>query len=220
MKFSDWLLADEDIKEAHASYLLHPFVREIGEGKLAKEKFKHYLIQDSLYLIEYAKVYAHCFLLAESVEDLQFLHTCIGVVVADEQNMHTLYLKDAGLTMEKAEKYPVSKANRDYLDYMLDFAKGQNIAEIFVSALPCTLTYAYIGKALKASSQLDDNYYQAWIDTYAGEGFEYFKQESCNLIDRLTAHMTIDEFMGLKEIYLKACYHEMEFWNMSYEGGM
>lgn len=40
------------------SYLEHPFVKGIGEGTLDKEKFIHYMKQDYVYLIEYARVFA------------------------------------------------------------------------------------------------------------------------------------------------------------------
>ena len=36
----------------------HPFVQEIGKGILDREKFKFYLLQDYLYLLQYAKVFA------------------------------------------------------------------------------------------------------------------------------------------------------------------
>ncbi|GAA3330289.1 hypothetical protein GCM10020331_082230 [Ectobacillus funiculus] len=36
----------------------HPFVKGIGNGELELDKFQFYIIQDYLYLIEYAKVYA------------------------------------------------------------------------------------------------------------------------------------------------------------------
>ena len=36
----------------------HPFVQELGAGTLDREKFKFYLLQDYLYLLQYAKVFA------------------------------------------------------------------------------------------------------------------------------------------------------------------
>jgi len=36
----------------------HPFVQELGMGVLDKEIFKFYLLQDYLYLLQYAKVFA------------------------------------------------------------------------------------------------------------------------------------------------------------------
>ncbi len=38
--------------------LKHPFVEALGNGSLPKEKFRFYVIQDSLFLFELAKVFS------------------------------------------------------------------------------------------------------------------------------------------------------------------
>ena len=38
--------------------LKHPFVTGIGDGTLAAEKFRHFMLQDYLYLFDYARVFA------------------------------------------------------------------------------------------------------------------------------------------------------------------
>lgn len=48
MLFTDYLY--ENSKEVWDKYLEHPFLIELGEGTLDKEKFRKYLIQDYLYL--------------------------------------------------------------------------------------------------------------------------------------------------------------------------
>ena len=45
-------------KDIWAKYHEHPFVKGIADGSLDKEKFKYYMIQDYLYLIDYTKVFA------------------------------------------------------------------------------------------------------------------------------------------------------------------
>ncbi|MGO2314660.1 MAG: thiaminase II, partial [Pseudolactococcus laudensis] len=37
----------------------HPFVQELGQGRLPQEKFKFYLLQDYLYLLDYARLMAY-----------------------------------------------------------------------------------------------------------------------------------------------------------------
>ena len=39
-------------------YHAHPFVRGIADGSLDEDKFRFYMIQDYIYLIDYAKVFA------------------------------------------------------------------------------------------------------------------------------------------------------------------
>ena len=55
MRFTEKLL--KEAMPIWEKYLDHPFIKEIGEGTLDKNKFREYLVQDYLYLKEYAKVF-------------------------------------------------------------------------------------------------------------------------------------------------------------------
>ena len=72
MKFSEELF--DEVKEIWDEYLKHPFVKGIGEGTLDKEKFKNYLIQDYLYLKDYAKVFAMVLVKARTMKEMKFYH--------------------------------------------------------------------------------------------------------------------------------------------------
>lgn len=218
MKFSEMIKTNEKVLDFYKRYMYHPFIKEIKRGTLSKERFYKYLVQDSLYLKGYAKVYAHVFLLCEDTEDLQFLHSCIGVIVADETNMHKQYLNQHGLTFKEIDGMTIEKENQDYLSYMLDFASSQDIKKLFVSALPCTLTYEYIGQQVlkDPDTKLEDSIYRPWIETYAGDSFKQFSKKSCELIDRLCQGLEMEELEELIDIYLEACQHELNFWDMSY----
>ena len=48
----------KDTESIWAEYHQHPFVQGIADGTLDKEKFKYYMIQDYLYLLDYTKVFA------------------------------------------------------------------------------------------------------------------------------------------------------------------
>ena len=72
MKFSEELF--DEVKEIWDEYLKHPFVKGIGEGTLDKEKFKNYLIQDYLYLKDYAKVFAMVLVKARAMKEMKFYH--------------------------------------------------------------------------------------------------------------------------------------------------
>ena len=48
----------KDTESIWAEYHQHPFVQGIADGTLDKEKFKYYMIQDYLYLLDYTKVFS------------------------------------------------------------------------------------------------------------------------------------------------------------------
>ena len=48
----------EAAQDIWAGYVTHPFVLGLADGSLAVEKFQFYLLQDYVYLFDYAKVFA------------------------------------------------------------------------------------------------------------------------------------------------------------------
>ena len=48
----------ERAKALWPRYLTHPFVTEMADGTLPKEKFRYYMVQDYLYLRDYVKIFA------------------------------------------------------------------------------------------------------------------------------------------------------------------
>lgn len=220
MTFTEQLISDPRVQTYYREYLEHPFITEMLAGTLSKDRYRKYLIQDTLYLKDYSKVFAHAYVHLDKVSDLQFLHTCIGVVMSEETNMHIQYLKEYGLDVYKIdETEKEEEATRGYLDYMLQFKTDLDAKRLFCAALPCTLTYEHIGKTLKQAREEmgGENYFDPWIDAYAGEAFEDFSVRSVVLMDELTVDSSEEEKQELTEIFLKACEHEMRFWDMSYE---
>ena len=53
-------------------YFTHPFVTGIGDGSLSIERFRFFLLQDYLYLYDYAKVFALGLLKSDAPEEMRF----------------------------------------------------------------------------------------------------------------------------------------------------
>lgn len=218
MTFTQELLADPRVINYYDAYLKHPFITSLLDGTLSRDKYKRYLIQDTHYLKDYSKVFAYVYLHLNKVRDLQFLHSCIGVVMSEETNMHIQYLSDFGLDVYQVETLEEEKATRDYLNFMLQYKEDP--IKLFCAALPCTLTYEYIGKSLQEKRKAlgGDNYYDAWINAYASKEFEDFAIESNQLMDRLTENLSENDKRNLINIFISSCAYEMKFWDMSYGG--
>ncbi len=85
MKTCEMLLAAaEDIWEG---YNRHPFVTGIQEGTLEREKFRFYIIQDSLYLRDYARTFAVGVAKSRSLETAALFTKYISVMNG-ELNVH------------------------------------------------------------------------------------------------------------------------------------
>lgn len=217
MKFTDYLF--EESKEIFDAYLEHPFLKELGEGTLDKNKFKEYLIQDYLYLKDYAKVFCQGVIESNSMEEMKFFYSSIKGTMEDETAVHIKYLEGFGVSTKDAENKETKLTNKSYTSYMLGQALTGDIYDIIAAVLPCTWSYYYIGKKLleKYQDDLEDNFYKSWIEMYSCREYEEFTNEWINFTNYKCNNLSKDKKEYLKNIFITSSIYEMKFWDMAYE---
>ena len=108
MKTTDKML--EATKELWKSYNEHPFVKGIQDGSLAKDKFKYYIMQDYLYLKEYAKVFAIGVAKAKTLETANLFAKYIAVMNG-ELDVHSGYMGKFNVSQEEIDDMKPSLDN-------------------------------------------------------------------------------------------------------------
>ena len=81
--------------------LRHPFVTGIGDGTLDVEKFRFFMLQDYLYLFDYAKVFALGVVKARDPRLMRLFARNVDAVLGGEMNIHRAYMKRLGITEEQ-----------------------------------------------------------------------------------------------------------------------
>ena len=109
------LAATQDIWEG---YLNHPFVHGIADGSLDIQKFRFYLLQDYVYLFDYAKVFAQGVVKSRDPEIMRVFATSVANILGGEMNIHRSYMSRLGITEEDAERVKPSLNNESYTSYM------------------------------------------------------------------------------------------------------
>lgn len=200
----------------------HPFVQELGAGTLDKEKFKFYLLQDYLYLLEYAKVFAMAMVKADDEKMLSNLSSITKSIFVDEMEVHRRYMKEFGITEDEVVNVKASLFNRTYTANMLATAQKGDLAETLATVFPCAWTYCDYGKRLKEQykKNLEDNFYKSWIETYAGYEFEESFEWFYDAIDELVENKTDKEKRKIEEIFISSVEFEYMFWEMAYNRDM
>ena len=200
----------------------HPFVQELGAGTLDKEKFKFYLLQDYLYLLEYAKVFAMAMVKADDEKMLSNLSSITKSIFVDEMEVHRTYMKEFGITEDEVVNVKASLFNRTYTANMLATAQKGDLAETLATVFPCAWTYCDYGKRLKEQykNNLEDNFYKSWIETYAGYEFEESFEWFYDAIDELVKNKTDKEKRKIEEIFISSVEFEYMFWEMAYNKEM
>ncbi len=219
MKFSESLY--ESVKDIWDSYYTHPFVRGIGEGTLDKDKFKFYMIQDYLYLLDYAKVYALGVVKAETEEVMQGFSSMVNGILNGEMSIHRSYMKKLGITSEEIKNAKASITNISYTHYMLAVSQVGTLGDVAVSLLSCMWSYLEIGKNLsKIPGSTEHEFYGEWIRGYISKEYEKETQWLLDLVNDIAKNMSDKELDRLKEIFINSSKYELMFWDMAYNKEM
>lgn len=209
----------EATKEIWDAYNDHPFVMGIGDGSLDQEKFRYYMIQDYLYLIDYTKVFA---VGAAKAKDLATMGLFAGYshgIMNGEMDIHKTYMKRLGISLGEAEKTPMALDNRSYTSYMLRVAYEEGQAEVAAAILSCALSYEVIAKRIveKNPEALTHPFYGEWVSGYASESYHQENVVLVDLMNRLAEDYSDGQIAHLAEIFTACSRYEMAFWDMAWE---
>lgn len=199
------------------SYNEHPFVLGIQNGTLDKEKFRYYIIQDYLYLEDYAKTFAVSVAKAKSLEMANLFAMYISVMNG-ELDVHNGYLARLGVTQEEIDSTPRSLDNLSYTSYMLRVAYEEGEAEILAAILSCAYSYEIIARNIVKNNpaSIHDEFYGDWIKGYASDAYAEENAILLDTLNRITENNTESQIQHLIDIFVACSRYELAFGEMSW----
>ncbi|MBK0006953.1 MULTISPECIES: thiaminase II [Priestia] len=218
MKFSERLY--EKLQPIWRQNHNHPFVQGMGDGTLEKEKFRFYMIQDYLYLIDYAKLFAIGAMKAIDLQTMGKFAALLDSTLNEEMSLHREYAKKFEISEKELEKAQPSPTTLAYTHYMLHVGQSGTLAELVAALLPCMWSYWEIGKELSEKPGAENEFYREWIEMYSSEEFGELATWCINLFDSLTEDKSEAELEKLEEIFLNTTRFEYMFWDMAYKEAM
>ncbi|SDK96606.1 thiaminase (transcriptional activator TenA) [Franzmannia pantelleriensis] len=203
------------------AYIEHGFVRQLGQGTLADEAFRHYLKQDYLFLIHFARAYALAAYKSPTLADLRQAHEGLKAIVDVELALHVSYCREWGISEQQLAQLPEARATLAYTRYVLDTGSRGDLLDLHVALAPCLIGYGEIANWLNAQPDTlrgDANPYDAWIAMYEGEEFQTAMRAELAWLDARLADVTPARFEELTRIFRDATRLEIDFWQMGLDG--
>ena len=198
--------------------LRHPFVTGIGDGTLGVEKLQYFMLQDYLYLFDYARVFALGVVKARDPKLMRTFAENVNAILGGEMNIHRAYMERLGITEDQVFAVKPALDNTSYTHYMLAVAESGGPMEIVAAILACSWSYAEIGQALaKRPGAADHPFYGEWVRGYASENYAATNQALMALMDELAKDATGAQFDRLEEIFVNCSRYELGFWDMAWE---
>lgn len=201
------------------SYVEHAFVQQLGAGTLPQAAFRQYLIQDYLFLIQFARAWALAAYKSRSIDDIRAAQAGLAAIL-NETELHVRLCDRWGISRQVMDAAPEHQATVAYTRYVLDCGAAGDLLELHVALAPCVIGYAEIGRALapQGVDALGEHPYVDWIGEYASQGYQQVAADARRHLDQLAARsMTEQRFAQLTGIFATASRLEADFWQMGLE---
>ncbi|MFQ5881003.1 MAG: thiaminase II [Candidatus Methylomirabilales bacterium] len=197
--------------------LHHPFVRGIGDGSLDVERFKFYIRQDYVFLIEYSRVLALATAKGGDLVTMAKFAELLHATLHTEMALHRGYAEKFGISREELEWTQPAPTTFAYTRHLLTVAALGSLGEIVASLLPCQWGYCEIGATLaKQGEPKGQPLYGEWIRTYASPEFAVLVEWLRSLLDRIGRETGAAERSRMEEQFFHSSRYEHAFWEMSW----
>lgn len=213
LRFTDRLWSE--IASLFDAILAHPFMIGLTSGQLERDRFLFYIVQDALYLREFARALSVAAAKATREDSIIMLNDHAATALRVERALHEGFFQEMGLTQEAVASTPMAPTNLAYTSYLLAVAYSRPFPEVMAALLPCYWIYWEVGKAL-AERGSPDPLYQRWIETYGAEEFGAIVQAVLDLTDELAETASPETHDAMRRHFITTARYEWMFWEMGY----
>lgn len=204
-----------DAAEPWRAYTEHEFVRQVAAGTLPTERFRDYLQQDYLFLIQFARANALAGYKSRTLADLREASDGLAAIL-EETRLHERLCARWGVTAQALAAVDERAATIAYTRYVLDRGAAGDLLDLQVALAPCILGYAEIGtRAAEVAAATPDHPYAEWIAEYAGAEYQATAHAAQQRMDRVAVGIDAQRFADLADIFRTATRLEADFWQQS-----
>ena len=204
------------------AYTQHPFTIGLADGSLPQSAFRHYLVQDYLFLIEFARAYALAVYKSPRLADMREAASGLSAILDVEMNLHVKLCAGWGLSADDLERASPSAETLAYTRFVLDTGMRGDLLALKVALAPCIIGYAEIATSLikRPHAVAEANPYRFWIEEYAGAPYQEIASLAQKHLDELAErYVTPAREAELLAIFKEATRLETDFWQMGWRAG-
>lgn len=204
------------------AYVEHDFVRQLADASLPEACFRHYLGQDYLFLMHFARAYGLAAFKSDDLKDMRRAAAALDALINAEMRLHVKYCQGWGLSEADMGALPEDPRNMAYTRFVLERGLAGDLLDLLVALAPCVVGYGEIGLHLKAdpATRLENNPYRDWIETYAGADYQEVARGAVVQLDEVARRRIGEDpessgrWPQLAETFRAATRLEIGFWDM------
>ena len=195
----------------------HPFIVGIGDGNLHLDKFRYYMRQDYLFLVDFCRVVSIAVAKAQTLDDMGWFARLLHETLNTEMSLHIGFCKDFGITEDDLRNTRPSPTTEAYTRHLLESTFVGGAGDIAAAILPCSWGYAEIGRMLQKNGMpISQPLYCRWIEMYGSCEFAELATWLRSFVDRSELTSGEEQRSRMERLFLTSSRYEYMFWDAAY----
>ncbi len=209
MKTTDtlWTRASEIINK----HLYHQFSLRLAQGTLPTDVFRFYLQQDAIYIKHYAQA-MNIMARKAPTEEIKELFLKLS---QESYQLEHIFQEELFRDYQVEKSQVMQPACLAYTSYLIATISTSTFIEGLTALLPCFWVYLENGKKI-AKDSIENNPYQAWIDTYVSEEFIAQTELVKKFVNIYSENLSELELDKLSTIFNYSCRLDLQFMDDAY----
>lgn len=195
-----------------------PFLLDLIEGKLPREKFRRYLIQDYHYLGRFAQAMAMATARAHDLFTVRVFGVHLKITLEYEFPRVWKMMTRFGVRKAMLDGSTPLPGTIAYTDFIFDTCSNCSSAEAVAAIYPCNFSYKELGKkirpALKKYYHIPDNFIS--FSLYQKRVFLESATNTLEVLSRGASRASSSEQNRILDKFYKATKFEKGFWDQAY----
>ncbi len=204
------------IDSIYQDILRHPFLDGLADGSLDRQVFRFYVLEDALYLHEFARAVA---ILGGKAPHPDITAALCGDAVATveaEREQLGRFISELGGSRDELFVRQPAPTNRAYTSYFLSQVHAKPFHEGLAAILHCYWIYAEVGKELLRRPPSPDPLFRRWIESYGSEEYDAVVQRVVQLTDDVAEGLGPDARKAMAGHFAMSSRYEWMFWDMAW----
>ena len=209
-------LREENIDKWKVANNDHPFVKQLGDGSLALDKFQYYLKQDYVFLINYCKVLAIASSKSSTEEMMRKWVSLLNETLNSEMDLHRNFCNEFGISLDQLEKTVADSSTNNYCNFLINNANENSEKFIAVSLLPCQWGYQEIAQNFVKNNLNTQSFHKTWIDSYSSKEYQEVTEWLKNYVDEIGKSSSQNEIEKYHKLFVLGIEYEIGFWESAW----
>jgi thiaminase/transcriptional activator TenA len=197
-----------------------PFLVDLFDGKLPRDKFRHYLIQDYFYLRRFAQAMAMAMATARGGDlfTVKVFSTHLKITLEYEFPRVWKMMTRFGVRRSMLDRSSPMRGTIEYADFLFETCSNCSSAEAVAAIYPCNFSYKVLGKKIRAALKKHYNIPDSYIsfNLYQRRIFLESANNTLEVLSRGASKATPEQEKRILDRFYRATELEKGFWDQVY----